>query len=78
MTEMHWEHGWRAHGLYAGEQQVGTIGLTPPGYKPVGYCCRVHDRADHRIGETTSLRAAKRLVERYVKAHHLIPGDQEK
>ena len=71
MVEPHWEHGWRSHGLWNGPcEQVGYIGLTPPGFL-VEYSCYANDKADHKIGCVSDLRKAKRIVEEYVKAHNV-------
>jgi hypothetical protein len=56
-----WEHGLRSHGYWLGNQRVGFVGLTPPGF-PVVYSWSL-DRVPEEQGECKSLRAAKRRVE---------------
>ena len=64
----HWEHGYRAHGLWRGGQRLAHIGLSPPGFRPLRYVWSLdpHERVE---GSSDSLRAAKRAVARALAAH---------
>jgi len=73
MDEPHWEHGKRCHGYWLGLTRWGFVGLAPRGQggvKANGYgwefmpngIVRNDPLPEHR-GRTTTLRAAKRVVE---------------
>lgn len=64
----HWEHGYRCHGYWLGEERIGFVGLASGRlsdyYAPYSWYCEVPGK--RRSGWVSSLRAAKRAVERAV------------
>ena len=75
-TATHWEHGYRSHGFYISAKSltpIAWVGLTPPGFKRE-YGCYINPYT--RIGETDDLRKAKRMVEKYLRDHNLIPEEE--
>jgi len=68
-----WEHGHRCHGAWVEsggfDQRIGFVGLTPPGIRPVVYSWSLDDVKDAN-GECSTLRAAKRRVDRAIREHY--------
>lgn len=62
-----WEHSPRRHGLWWGNQRIGYVGLTPPGFKPVVYSA--YSDVTHETTEWPTLAKAKRFVEQAWKKH---------
>lgn len=59
----HWEHGHRMHGLWLGPKRLGWVGIPPHGY-PLEYHWGLDRTPNRPAVAASSLRAAKRAVER--------------
>jgi len=60
----HWEHGYRCHGLWRGNDRLGCVSLGPPGLWDGVYRWMIDARPADPSGQAATLRAAKRAVER--------------
>jgi hypothetical protein len=68
MSTPHWEHGYRCHGLWLDNARLGRVSIGPRGFFTGVYRWEASTKAGTIEGESRSLRAAKRHVERAVSA----------
>lgn len=78
MEEMHWEEGWRCHGLWCGLKRVAIVTLTPRVLgQATEYRWSVGEPGPKQlIGQSKKLQQAKRAVMRIV--NHLDPSHTKK
>lgn len=74
--EPHWERGYRTHGYWIGIRRVGYVALPPRPVSDYGWGMEWDHHNFHRPRITT-LRAAKRAVEKEWRSRQPLPAPPE-